>query len=170
MVAASSAMAGLGLDLVGAVTSPMATGTPTPSGTLGFPGGGLIFNFPMGSRVRFELGGLYLTRKYTANTSNTLTMINGQLGFKLLLARVLYLDVGGYDNIFLTNPQSLSGTNAGIFGGVGILIPFSPKFALVAHGQYQYALSSLTYSGGTITPTEVVGMAGFSFGMNRVGR
>jgi hypothetical protein len=167
----SSANASTSFDLVGAADIPAATGTPSPTGTPGL-GGGLFLAFGLGQRVALELGGLYLTRNYNDGaSSNAITMISGDLGLRLKLARVLYLVVGAYGNGYLTNPEPLTGTDYGVLGGVGIHIPFSPTVALMVRGDYHYALNALSgASGATITPSEIIATAGLSFGMNMLSK
>ncbi len=165
----SAAQARVLVDVVGALTYPLATGTPAPSGNPGL-GGGLNFNFKLGTRVALEVGGFYLSRVYTSGTANTLTMLDAEVGLKFYLLRALFLDGGGYVNYYLTNPQGLAGRDLGLFGGLGLQIPFSPTFALLLKGHYHYALQAMTYSTKTITPSEAIGFVGFTFGMNMLSK
>jgi len=169
-LSAPSAMAGIGLDLLGAAVMPMATGSPTPTGRISIPGGGANLRFRLGSRVSFEVGANYLSRTYAAaGGGGTVGLLNYPVGLQLMLARFFFIEGGGYYNLYLTNPRSLTGADIGLFGGAGIRVPFSPSFALQVNAQYHYALTTLTYTGGSLSAHEAVAFAGFSIGMNTLG-
>lgn len=159
------ALAQADVELVGAGVYSMPSGSFVPESRWGMPGGGLVLDFRMGSKVKFELGGLYLTRFYNAGGVDVkTTMWDGMAGFKIILSRGLYIDLGGYYNSYISNPQGLAGTDAGVLAGLGIKIPLVSSVSLLIHPQYRYALGQLTYSGNTLNPHEIVGMLGLSFG------
>lgn len=166
---ASAAWAGVGVDLVGAGTySKASTSMGDPDSKFGFPGGGMIFNFRLGSRVQLELGGLYLTRTYTTYAEQKSRILEGLLGFKINLARALFINFGGYYNHFISSPEGITDKDLGAYAGIGLKIPMGSSVALLLNPQYHYAFNKLNTSGGfyTVTPHEFVGIVGLSFGMN----
>lgn len=167
MLFAAPAAWAVGVDLVGAGVYSMATGTPAPTASFGYPGGGLIFNFRMGSKVDFQLGGLYLTRILDIGGTSTQTMIDGLMGLKLKFTRSLFIHVGGYYNYSLSDALSALGKDYGIDAGIGIVLPLGSSVGLLINPRYHYALNAATYgTDGTYTPSEVLGVIGLSFGMN----
>ncbi|MBI2712203.1 MAG: hypothetical protein HYX41_04990 [Bdellovibrio sp.] len=164
VLAAAPAYA-VGVSLVGEGVYSMATGTPTPTATFGYPGGGLIFNFRLGSKVDFELGGAYSTRFLAVDTTNTQTMIMGLGGFRLKFSRSLFLNFGGYYNYMLNDPLASTGSDYGLDAGLGIIIPIGSTAGILINPRYHYSLTTMTYSTGTYTPSEIIGFVGLSFGM-----
>lgn len=163
--AAPSAWA-IAVDLVGAGTYSMATGTPTNTAALGFPGGGLILDFRLGSKVDFALGGLYLTRVTNQGTAVTHTMVQGLGGFRLMASRAFFVELGGYYNYRLTDPESTLGQDYGVYGGIGIRAMISNSVAFFLSPRYHYCLNNaMTNANGTIAPHEIVGLVGLTFGM-----
>lgn len=171
VLGASVAQAGgVSVDLLGLLSYSMATGSPTtPTAGLGIPGGGMVLNFHLGNRVKFELGGFYETRfQNISGVDLTSRMIDGIAGLKFVVTRGIFLDAGAYANYFLTDAVGYSTTyEYGVYGGAGFQIPLGGSTALTLQGQYHYGLSQMSYNAGagSITPTEVLGMAGLSFGM-----
>ncbi len=172
VLSAPSAWA-IGVDLFGAGTYTMGTGSPTPTSALGFPGGGLGLNFKLGQKVDLNISGLYLTSKYSVDdgiggtTDVASTKIQAQLGFVFNLSRVFALDFGGHYNNYLKNDTGFSGTNDyGLQAGLNLRIPLGATAAFFIHPQYHYALSKFSSDDSSLTPNEFVGTVGFSFGMH----
>jgi hypothetical protein len=94
-------------------------------------------------------------------------MIQGQLGFRFALGRMLLLNLGGYGNYYFQDPSYFTGNDYGVYGGLGFRFALGSKVSLLINPQYHYALNKLTYGGGTITPHEVLLTAGFSFGTTK---
>jgi len=157
----------VGVDLVGAGTYSMFTSNAfTPSSAFGYPGGGLVFNFRLGSKVDLSLGGLYLTSISSVSGVNmTNKMVNGQLALRLKFTRSIFIDVGGYYNYLMSSDQSFTGNDYGVLGGLGIIIPLGQSVGFLIHPQYQYALANIVNGPVTVTQSQVVGMVGFTFGM-----
>ena len=156
-LSAPAAYAGVGVDLLGAATYSMEAGS---TGQLGFPGGGVVLNFRLGSKFDLQLGGIYLTRNYNDGANRTMTMIDGLLGFKYKFGKVVTLNFGGYGNYILTSSSSMLNRDIGLLAGIGIRIPLGAKFGILLNPQFRY---------GLIQPTgysfnEVVMLAGFTIG------
>src|SRR4051794_16290718 len=92
----SSAWAGVGVDLLADASYSMASGSPTPASALGFPGGGARLNFRLGAKFDLQLGGFYETFSYNNASVRTITMIDGQVGLKWKLGKVISFNFGGY--------------------------------------------------------------------------
>lgn len=171
MLAGASSLVGaapawaIGVDLVGAGVYSMAIGTPTPTASFGYPGGGLIFNFRLGSKVDLQLGALYLTRNLDVGGVQAQTMIDGIGGLKFKFSRAFFLNVGGYYNYSLTDPLTSLGSDYGADVGIGIVLPLGSTVGLLINPRYHYSLNARTYGTGAYTPHEVLGLVGLSFGM-----
>jgi len=165
-IGAQSAMAGsVSVELLGNGTYSMPVGTPTATRTFGYPGGGLNLNIHLGTKVAFQLGGHYATRVVTTDAAYTSKYVSGNAGFKLMLSRGFAFIVGGYYNRYFTDPFSLTGTDYGLSGGIGLTVPMGSSVGLYISPMYHYSLSTLAYgAASTLTPHEIVGFAGLIFG------
>ena len=91
-------------------------------------------------------------------------MVGGGGAVVFHLGRFVDLGLGGYYNYILSKSQaSLAGTDYGALGRLAFNIPIG-KAALVLGGEYHYALSRMTITGGNITPHDIVGIVGIRFG------
>ena len=156
----------VGVDLVGAATYSAASGTPAPTAAFGLPGGGLNLSFRMGSMASFEVGGYYLTTVHKFDTNTTSNTITGMGGFKFDLARLVFLDLGGYYSSLSTNPMALVGGDYGAYGGLGLRIPLKGSTAILISPKYQYSMHKFTSGTFDITPSQFLLLAGLTFGMN----
>ena len=154
----------IGIDIFGAGTYSMATGTPTPTANFSYPGGGLIFNFKLGSKVDFQLGGAYLTRTIAIGVNYNQTMVDGLAGFKLNFSRLFFLNIGGFYNYYLTDALASTGSDYGVDAGFGLVIPVSSSVGILLNPRYHYSLATMTSGLGTYTPSEIIGFVGLTFG------
>lgn len=94
-----------------------------------------------------------------------MTMLEPSLGFGFHLGRALALELGGYYNYNLTNPDALAGSDYGAYAGLRLMIPIGSSAKFMINPQYHYALSTLTVGSlVTYTPHEAVLLVGFIFG------
>ena len=143
----------------------MGTGTPVPASKLGIPGGGLNINLNLGPTVAIQVGGHYMTRLVTTTVNNTSTYISTNAGLKFMLSRAFSLIVGGYYNLYLTNPMSLASPDSGASAGFGLSLPLSASMDLYISPMYHYAFVKTTYTGtDSFTPSELVGFLGIVIG------
>jgi hypothetical protein len=152
------------IDLGAVGTYPQLSSLASQTPMFGFPGGGLVLNFRMGNAIAFQLGGLYMTRSYSSGSQVNTTLLDGMAGFKFKLGRFLFINLGGYYNDYLKNPDSWTGSDYGIYAGLGIKIPLGVAVSLLINPMYHYCLSSVTNANGSLTPHEWVAFAGLSFG------
>jgi len=156
----------IGVDVFGAGTYSMATGTPTPTANFSYPGGGVIFNFKLGSKVDFQLGAAYLTRTLAIGLNFNQTMVDGLAGIKFNFSRMFFLNIGGFYNYYVTDAIASTGSDYGVDAGLGIVIPLSNSVGILLNPRYHYSLATMTNVFGTYTPSEIIGFVGLSFGMS----
>lgn len=154
------------VDLLGAGSYTMPSGTSGLTGAKAYPGGGLLLNFRMGSSVDFSLGGAYLPRSFNTpiNTTFDEKVIQGQAGFRFHLSRAVFVNLGGFYNHSQDRPADVTGSDYGAIAGLGLNIPLGNSVALLIHPQYQYALGKLSDGMTTLTPSQIVGFVGFAIG------
>ena len=158
----------LGVEILGAGTYSMAKSSSQVSSRQGFPGGGFIFNYRLGSKVTLEFGALYLSMVINNGSDQNITMMQGLGGLKFHFGKSFFMDLGGYGNNHLKDPMTVTGRDGGAYGGIGVRIRPTSKVGLVLRIQYDHALTTVldTY-GESITPSQVVGLVGLSFGARK---
>lgn len=161
-----NAVAGvLSVELLGNATYSLATGSPTPTATFGYPGGGLNLNLNLGSKIAFQVGGHYVTTYWNTGTNNITSTIDTNAGFKFMFSREFSLIARGYYSLYRTNPLSLSTPNEGVEAGLGFALPLSSSIDLYFNPMYRYPLIKATYGvGNTLTPSEIIGYIGIVIG------
>ena len=154
----------LSVELLGAGTMSMPKSTSAVSGGMGFPGGGLIFNYKLGAHVSFEFGALYLNTMINNGEIQTITLVQGLGGLKFTIGKSFFIDAGGYGNNHLKDTMTVSGRAGGGYGGLGVQIFPTSSMSLILRVQYDVALTSLLdIHGDMVTPSQMVGMLGVSF-------
>lgn len=162
LIAFSASSAQAKVSVVGGAVYSLATGTPTPTGGFGFPGGGLLFGIKLGSKVDLDIGALYLTRTYNQGGTINSGLVEGQLGFGINFTRGFGLGIGGYADYVLT-PAVDQGYGA--YASLRFRIPLGASAAILIEPQYHYAFTKVDNGAKSITPSEIVGLLGVTFGM-----
>ncbi|MEK6707073.1 MAG: outer membrane beta-barrel protein [Bdellovibrionota bacterium] len=154
-------------------------------------GGGFLFEIMMGKRVGFELGGLYLLRKFDATANSSTVTFESQIiqvpaVFRFHLSRVFSLGLGGFASSGIGNVKATAaGTSVnqsygnsgiknldyGVLGSLGIGIPLGAKTTFIFDGRYQYGLSNVALNAAetasSFKHTDIIGFAGFMFGSTK---
>lgn len=142
--------------------------TGGPSAQAGALGGGIRIGYAMTSLVAFELGGYYDGYVFggIAGKNQTAYAARATGAFAFVPSQFFRIYAGADANAFLDLPSDLATTgkkDIGIIGGVRLLVGSGAKLAIGA--EYRAPLASaLSYSGGTIKTSAVLGTIGIHFG------
>lgn len=137
------------------------------SSQLGSLGGGIRIGYAMTPRIGFELGGYYDSYVFgdVAGTNETVYAARVTGNFTLMPADFLRIYVGADANAYFNLPASLTAANQdiGVIAGLRFLAGSAVKFVFGA--EYRYATApALTYAGGAVNSSAVLGTIGFHFG------
>lgn len=148
-------------------TYTMATGGPTSQ--LSTLGGGIRIGYAMTPQISFELGGYYDGFVFggIAGSNQTAYAARATGDFALAVLKPIRIYLGADANAYLSLPPSLTTTgnkDFGLIAGMKLLVGSGPRLVLGA--EYRYALATaLTYTGGSINASAVVGTVGVHFGL-----
>ncbi len=164
---ATTPFAPTSVELLYQPTYTMATGGPTAQ--LGAMGGGLRIGFAMTPVIAFELGGYYDGFVFGDIAGANLTVFAARAtgDFALAVSKAIRIYAGADANVYFNPPSALTTTtnqDIGIIGGLKVLIGGGTT-QLALGAEYRYAMvTALTYAGGSINSTAVLGTIGLHFG------
>lgn len=184
MMMASAPSWAVNIGIVGMATldTPSVTGKTGTigGGQFGFPGGGILIEFPLGMRVGFEIDGLLNNSVW----SDSSTGVNQQSYsvepvalFRLHFNRYITLGLGGYYGMALGSLGNTSNTKTvgyaqyqgglstsdfGAEASLGITIPLGKDVGFYLDARYLYGLDNQATK-GTWDTAAIQGLAGFQF-------
>jgi hypothetical protein len=140
-----------------------------PSSQVGAVGGGIRIGYAMTSLIAFELGGYYNGYVFgdIAGAKKTAYAARATGDFAFAPSPNFRFYLGADANAFINPPSDVTRTgdqDIGIIGGFRLLVGGS-NTKVVLGAEYRYALATaLTYTGGTINTSAVLGTIGLHFG------
>ncbi len=156
-------------------------------------GGGAMLEFGLGPLFGFEIGALSLPRKYEYSTTTagvtssvvaTQKMLQVPVLFRVYLANVLSLGVGGYYSKFKGNYETEANTlgirtttsstyssvgytdsDYGFVSSIAIYLPLAPLFRIVIDGRYTVGIKDNAIDPATeFKYNDIQALAGFQLG------
>lgn len=180
---------GTQIKFLGLYNNPVLKLDPTTGATVanktGF-GGGMMIEFPLGSKVGFEIGAVYTPYIYGLTSSGldwtiSWNMIHAPALFRFHFGNVFSLGLGGYYGMAMGKMKlkatalgqtveaeddldSAAKSDYGVVGSMGFTFRLGKSMRFILEGRYLHGLKNLSASSSTTAYfSHMQGLAGFGF-------